>query len=206
MLICDPEVAARAILERAGFGLHDNPGTEAIAVGLLGKGCIELVPPRAIGWAHAELATYRRLKIFLSDLLNPIEAAYSVGHELGHLHIGHHAHGSRDLEETCDAIAAALVCPRGAYQRAVEEQGPKIALARLAKAFAVTQTCAALRLGEVTQRPIAVVTPQLVRVRGAAWSWPEEEEIRRIRVVTTSTLTRVRIADGAGRWALLAAA
>lgn len=53
-------------------------------------------------------------------------------------------------------------------------------IAELAAAFETTESLAALRLGEVTGQPIALVARQ-VRVRGDDWAWPPEADLRRAR-------------------------
>lgn len=49
----------------------------------------------------------------------------------------------------------------------------------LAAAFRVRETCVALRAGEVTSEPVAVVTPTHVHARGD-WPWPAEDVLRRM--------------------------
>jgi hypothetical protein len=57
----------------------------------------------------------------------------------------------------------------------------------------------------VTGRPIAVVAPATVRVRGDEWGWPTEREIRRLVLEPVPELVRVSLTDERRRWALLAA-
>lgn len=54
----------------------------------------------------------------------------------------------------------------------------------------------ALRIGEVTGEPIALVSRKAVRVRGDEWGWPSEEEIRRLsRGDLPPELRAVRLTD-----------
>lgn len=76
-----------------------------------------------------------------------------------------------------DALAAALLAPRQQFLRALGEDGYRLPI--LARRFETTESCVALRAGEVTGEPMALVAPRSVRVRGAEWTWPTERELRR---------------------------
>lgn len=200
----EAEGSARAILQSAGYHIDDNPGLRAVAVKILGSAAIRVVQPGAIGWAKSELAMAGGgARIWLSSREPRSRWPHLIGHELGHLYLGHHGHGSAELEELCDAIGGALTCPRAAFESAVGRLG--LRLGRLAREFCTTQTSAALRLGEVLRRPTAVVTPGRVRFRGDAWGWPPEAETRLLRP-PRSPVEKIRIGDEPNRFALLAAA
>jgi hypothetical protein len=79
-------------------------------------------------------------------------------------------------ERFVTAVAACLVVPRAAFRRAHRhDQLPE----RLALTFGVRDSCAAMRVGETTGAPIAVVTPTRVFARGD-WEWPAEDLLRRM--------------------------
>lgn len=101
------------------------------------------------------------------------ELRWLVAHELGHLALERERYVGEDVERLADAIAAAIIAPRRAVQRARREIGP--AFVELGAAFGATPTSAALRWGEVTGEPVAVLAPaRPVRVRGDEWGWPPD--------------------------------
>jgi hypothetical protein len=66
---------------------------------------------------------------------------------------------------------------------------------KIAQWFVTTETCAALRFGEVTGEPLALISPRAVVVRGDEWVWPDERELRAIarrRVAPGIRKTRLR--------------
>jgi hypothetical protein len=160
----DPEGEARCILRRAGFDLGDAPGAWPIATKLLGPRAIEKVPARALHGAHGELCRVRdSYRIFISVHLSASRSAFAVAHELAHWHLGILDHDP-EVEEACNAIAAAVLCPRTAFANAVARHGE--AWGELANDFGVDASCAALRYGEITRRTLVLLTPERVRVRG----------------------------------------
>ena len=67
---------------------------------------------------------------------------------------------------------------------------------RLARALETTESLAVLRLGEVTGEPIALVTPARVRLRGTAYSWPSEPELRALASAPrVAGIRKVRLTD-----------
>lgn len=85
--------------------------------------------------------------------------------------------GLADCEEAADYIGAAIQAPRQAFRARLRAVGQD--MTQLALPFAITETSAALRLGEVEGLPLAVVAPKSVRVRGPAeWVWPDAETLR----------------------------
>lgn len=114
--------------------------------------------------------------IALADGLSVVRARELVLHECAEDTL----RGTRDerVEHACNAIAAALAMPRVAFARAVRSEGESPE--RLAELFQVTQTSAALRIGEVTDHPLVALSRTFVWVRGREWTWPDESELRRI--------------------------
>ncbi len=162
----DAEAHARLILERADYSLYDVPGARALAQRLLGPGSVEKVPARKLWGADGEICrvdTQGKHRIFLSSDLTPTEAAFVTMHELAHWHLGLMAHGGPALEGLCDSIAAALTCPRGAFDSAVNEYGQ--AWGALSEDFGTSTSCIVLRYGEVRRTALALVS-RIVRVRG----------------------------------------
>jgi hypothetical protein len=160
----DAECEARCIIERAGFDLGDAPGAWPLVAELLGERAVERVPARILKGADAEICRMRdEYRIFVSNALGPARRAFVVMHELAHWHLGILYHDP-EVEDACDAIAAALLCPRAAFSCALERRGE--AWGELANDFGVDASCAALRYGEITRRALVLLTPERVRVRG----------------------------------------
>lgn len=105
-------------------------------------------------------------RIYLRRNLRPEQAQFAIAHEIAEWHLRQQQ--TANVEDLADRIAAALLVPRRAFQRIA--RAPE--WARLARRLRVTQPFAALRWGEVTLEPTAVVSPRGVRTRGAPWGWP----------------------------------
>ena len=79
-------------------------------------------------------------------------------------------------------------------------------LAPLANSYSLTQTAAALRFGEVTRRPVMVVTPRRLLSRGSAWVWGRtEQDIRHLAAEAPLPpgVRRLRLTDEGRRVALV---
>lgn len=97
-------------------------------------------------------------------------ARWIVGHELAEWWLRDHRFASHtERESWCDALGAALVTPRAAFADATKQLGHRVH--RLAEAFHVPQALALLRLGEVEDRPVALLRPSPL-VRGRVYPWP----------------------------------
>lgn len=143
-----------------------------------------LLGPRAIRKGprplHAPAALIRlgdEWQIFVGRSLPPTFLVFCVGHELAHWLLRREGFDGEDEERVADALGAALVSPRPAFRRAFRAVGDD--LPALATALCTTETGAALRIGEVAKRPLAVIAPKQVRVRGPEdWVWPDENTLR----------------------------
>lgn len=114
-----------------------------------------------------------RWRIVVRAGLSKRRLAHVVGHELGHWIC--RAEGVPDDEEQCDAIGAAIVAPAPAFASALARRPAK--LRDLAWLFSTSESLVALRYAEVTRKPLALVTPERVRLRGHH-DWPPENELR----------------------------
>jgi hypothetical protein len=180
---CDPREGARPIdLVRA----------------LLGPAAVASVPFRLVSGGGA-LVRYRgQFKIYIRRGLPPAHARFTVLHELAHFVLG-----ERATEDECDALAARLLAPRPAFERALRETGPSYT--RLARWFGCTETFAALRYGEVTDEPLVVVAPANVRIRGRSYSWPSEPELRGLaKARSLRGISKARLRDDPVRVAMRA--
>jgi hypothetical protein len=200
----DVEREAFFILERAGFTDADAPGALAIASALLGADCVHKVHSRVLRGAEGELAVvHGRYRIYVSSAVAPMRKAYVVLHELGHWHLKQIGYVGENVEAICDGIAAALLAPRRAFADAVEEHGAR--WDRLASDFAISQTIAVLRYGEVMGPPVAVVDSRRTHTRGAAWPWPTSRaEFLHLAKAGGDGIRVDRLTDNARRRALLA--
>lgn len=199
----DAEGEARFILERAGYALDDAPGAAAIVRAHLGPWAIRRVAPSNLRFAEGELFdVHGQTRIYLSNRLSPARAAFVALHELAHFALGARKHGGPELEALCDGIAAALLCPRQAYRAAVCRHG--LDWEQLALDFGTTCSVVALRYGEVVGEPLALVAPRSVRIRGAAWTWPDERGLRRLAHHGGPGLARAVLPDDERRVVLVA--
>jgi hypothetical protein len=139
--------------------------------------------------------------IFVKDGLPLVRMYFGVAHELGEYRQYRRGHRGEDGEMLANLIGAGVLAPRRAVQAAVHLG---MTLKDMAAGFHITQTCAALRLGEATGRPVAVVAPKGVRIRGEEWGWPDEHTIRRLGEIAVPQLHRLEITDAPMRFALLA--
>lgn len=106
-------------------------------------------------------------------------------------------------ERLCDAIAGALLMPRPAFERALEEHGESYA--DLARLHQQTETAAALRCAELLERELAVVTPRKVYRRGPVVALPDEASaLRRIVRERAPGVRRVRLTDATARTVVMA--
>lgn len=187
-------------------GLEDRrPNVVHLARALLGPDAIER-GPRPITSPAVLVSRQGRWRIVLAHSLPREEALFAIGHELGHLLLRRYGVVCDDEERAADYVGAALLAPRQDFLAARQAIGDD--LPALAKIFSMTQTAAALRLGEVCRIPLAVVAPQTVRVRGPEeWAWPEKATLRAWarQYATPPGLWRVRLTDDPRRVVLGAA-
>jgi hypothetical protein len=172
-------VADGGYLEREAERLYRSAGLDpmraaapaALVRGSLGANSIRFLREELIPGGGTIARVGPEWRIYLSRKLSPDRMRFIALHELAHWALGPGA-----SEGECDALAACLLAPRPAFERAVLEH--RAGYTKLARRFGCTETFAALRYGEVTGEPLVVVAPASVRVRGGAYSWPSEAELR----------------------------
>ena len=185
-----------ALYLRADCDLSNPPGPTQLARRLLG--------PQAVQ-EHAGIrapAVYVRALgvIWVRPGLSAVRRCFGVAHELAEWHLS--AYAGEDREDVCDTLAASLIAPAPAFRAVLHDVGRS--LPDLARAFVTTQSIVALRLGEVTGSPLALVTPRRVIVRGDAWCWPRD--VRRLAAgVLPREVERLPVTDASRRVALVAA-
>lgn len=129
-------------------------------------------------------------------------ARWLAAHELAHWWFDRMRYIGEDIETRCDALGAALIVPMPAWRHVRQAVGCKIR--DLAEALATTQSIALLRHGECDGVPVALIEARHVLVRGDAWGWPSESEIRRVAKTGVPGVKVVRITDEARRSGLIA--
>jgi hypothetical protein len=161
----DADAITNALLQRARLDIGERVDPRIILhrLGLeleprVPRGCHELIEGNKVYYDP----TSPRL---ISDLF----------HALGHRAVTYAGVEIQD-ERLVIAVAARLTVPTLAFRR-----GLRHGLGRhsLAQEFGVNETCAALRYGEVTGEPVAVVTPRWIYAAGE-WPWPAASVLRRM--------------------------
>ncbi len=171
------EGVAVAEYERHDLDPSEPQSTIVLARKKLGPGSV--VRP---AWMTLPAALYRQNGVQHIALRRGLAIEYALffcGHELGHILLEEAGYREDDIEAACDYLAGALMAPRPAMRNLQRNFGWDYE--KIADAVCSTQSWAAMRLSEVTGRPMALVTPQRVRVRGDEWGWPTtEDQIRQL--------------------------
>ncbi len=142
---------------------------------------------------NAVLARVGRVwRIYLRTQISAESARFAVAHEIGEWWLRQRGNRERDAEDVADCFGAALVAPR---RRVVCIIRGGATIAHLAAEIRAAESLAALRVGEVTGEPTALVS-QRVRVRGDEWTWPPESDLRRaVRGDAPRGLVKVPLAE-----------
>jgi hypothetical protein len=177
------------------------PGARALVARHLGEGSILVVPGLRGGDAKIHTVNHRPT-ICVRAKLGKESLRWAILHELAEWHLQRVGYRGEDVELVAEALTAALVVPRRDYQKALRTHGER--WEQLAIDFSTTQTCVALRHGEVTDEPLAVIAPATVRVRGREWTWPEERAIRLLARAERPGLRRAKLTDDPRRVVLVA--
>lgn len=189
------EGTAESLYLEAGLDPSEPALQARLARALLGPSGLEIVPAATLRTTRARLAFVEsRWRIFVRR--GPkAEMAFGVAHELGHWALRREGYQDQDEELAADYIAGALIAPRAAFLRLLREYGP--VWGPLADRLGTTESLVALRYGEVTAHPLALVRPGLVRVRSQLeFVWPDADTIRRWALGKPPTwLAKTRLKD-----------
>lgn len=129
-------------------------------------------------------------------------ANHGIVHEIGHIFMKRL--GVEDSEDGADYIAAGVLMPAKDFRVRLREVGEDPT--QLALPFGVTETSAALRLGEVNGVPVAVVAPLIVRVRGPEeWNWGSDPVVRQLSRTGGAGVIKAKLRDDSRRVWLRAA-
>lgn len=179
MELVDCEGTAARIYREACVDPDDPPGPIVLAQRWLGRNALVRVPRGSLSGDAASSCVNGQRRIMVRQGLPPARLAWAVAHELAELALLEEGYGREDIEQLADTVAACLIAPRGAVSQVAAGLEPEEQVGSVADAFGVTDTCAALRVGEVFDAPVVVVAPK-VRARGALFGWPPERELRRL--------------------------
>ena len=192
----DIDAAAETLYRAAGYSTSEQAPPLALAERLLGDGSVRTAPAHAMASRGALVRIGGAWRIYLNAACDPCRKRFVLLHELAHWAL------PDATEEQCNRLAGALLLPRRAYLGLATGR----AMSRIARIFGTDESCAWLRLGEATGRPLALVTPQTVRVRGEEFSWPECTAIRELAEARTAPgLRRTRVNDAPNRLVLRSA-
>lgn len=141
--------------------------------------------------ACAGVAEGRDVVGYRASLPRPY-ANHGIVHEIGHIFMKRL--GVEDSEEGADYIAAGVLMPTNEFRARLREVGEDPT--QLALPFGVTETSAALRLGEVNDVPVAVVAPLIVRVRGPEeWNWGPDPVVRQLSCTGGPGIVKAKLRD-----------
>ncbi len=137
---------------------------------------------------------------------DPPRLAWCIAHECGEFITATAGYREPDVEHVANAIAAALLMPRGHFARAFGEHG--FDLAALSEHFCAPQGAVALRIGEVCDVPMALVTPSRVHRRDPLEQLPDDELLYLLARATKlpASMLRRDLTDARRTVALAAAA
>lgn len=148
-----------------------------LASKLLGSGSVRFVGPEVLRRHNAAVARIgEEWRIYLRSDLDPVTQRFSIAHELAEWFLARHGIDAPEVEHSADAVAAAILVPLRYARAACAARGPR--WKQLAMDFSTTESCAALRYGEVTGHPLALITASSIRERGAPLLWPSDDELR----------------------------
>ncbi|MDX2053170.1 MAG: ImmA/IrrE family metallo-endopeptidase [Polyangiaceae bacterium] len=140
-------------------------------------------------------------RIYVRASLPPVRRRWALAYELAKWWLTRASLKPEEASEAALGIAASLLIPRTSFFRAQSVVGEKSA--PLAEHFGVSESCLVLRESELTERPLALVAPLTVRVRGAGFHWPEEKELRELaEKPRISGVKKARLKDDTRRVAL----
>lgn len=132
-----------------------------------------------------------------------LRARWLVCHELAELVHLRAGYVGADIEERCNTLGAMLVAPARPFRRAMREHGHRVSM--LASIFAIPQSLALLRVGEVSGRPVMLLRRGCSIARGGPFAWPASGELRDALSQGRDAVHPVRLGDVTGpRWGLMA--
>lgn len=198
----DAERLAVEALERVNIDASAiTPWTKIVRL-MLGADAIVRIP-RLVGQPAALHVIHGRPRIALSAKIPYEYQGFYALHEVGHWLVAEHRMRPDDEEAFADAVAAALLAPKPAFQRVVRAVG--FDYSAISDEVVQTETWAALRTAEIYGIPTVVVAKRL-RIRGdETWVWGESEaEIRALSRQDRPGIHKTKLTDDPKRIVLTA--
>lgn len=155
----DADDIAAWIYSRARVDEEDPPGPVALARRIVSVVRSDTHGPHGAKLDEGVIHVGRRLE--------GSALTWLVAHELAELALRVTDYRGEDIERLADSGAAAIIMPRPAFVKHARH----LSISDMAKLYGVSCTAASLRYGEVTRRPVAVVAPTHVHIRGEDWEW-----------------------------------
>lgn len=175
----DAEGTVRCLRERCHLAPWEVADPIWMAQTLLGPDSVQYV--HLVATLEELHEDEERTRIYIKRGVPEPVAQWLTGHALSHwirrTSCGRHGGMRSEEEALCDYVAAALQMPQFAFQRRVNETGCNVQ--QLALDFGVLETSAALRVGEVEDRPVAVVLRNRLYVAGPDWFQRTAEQVKR---------------------------
>lgn len=166
----DLDGVAERLLDDAGLERGGPVCVVSLVRRLLGPCALRFAPEGALPGNGALVRVGAEWRIYIRKTAPDHVKRFVALHE-----VAHWALGSAATEEQCNRLAGALLLPRREFLGALRSRSR---IGRLATAFGSDETCAWLRLGELTGAPVAVLSPRRFRSRGATFAWPAEQTLR----------------------------
>jgi hypothetical protein len=194
----------RELYARARMPTNEPCGALKLATTLFGVDCVRYVAQRALPGRAAVTCARTAIVIHLREGQSLRELNHSAAHELGEYHLHAIDYTGADPDELVGRIAAAVCVPRRAFHAARRALGEDIPA--LSRAFGVSESLMALRVGECLGRSTALITRNRIRTRGEHREWPgtRAEWRELVRQSRGDGLVLHRIGDARGRVALIA--
>jgi hypothetical protein len=166
---------------------------------LVGETALRFAPEHVLPGNGSLVRVGSEWRIYLRKSAPDHMKRFVALHEVGHFVLGPDA-----SEAECDLLAAAVLLPRQAFLRERIERRRRIST--IARSFGSDETCAWLRLGEVTGQRVAVVAQRRVRARGEGCdAWLAPERLRDLAAAAKPPgLRKVPLSDDPTRVALRA--
>lgn len=188
------EGIAEETLKGARMRFSEQPDPVRLARRVVGS--VVQLPPNGLPRA-AFLARFSgKMHVCIRGEFAPRALAWSLCHEVAEALLQRRSYRGPDVEAVADRLAAALRVPRGFAEKVCRARGPR--WSQLALDFGATESCAALRYGEVTSAPMVLLSRDSARWRG---DWfdelPSEAALREARPM--KGLVKARLRDDPSR-------
>lgn len=193
----DADADVSSLYQQHRINPQSPPSAEGLAWRLARATVVRVVALKTATFVHA------KNEIWVPADRDEYAREWAIAHELGEWHAEQLRLPAAHRERYAQAFAAAAIAPPPLVWEAVSCVG--WSLSQLARTLGLTQSVAALRVGEVTGSPVALVTPRAIHTRGRGFSWPESSIVRRWAREGRDGLVREPITDDNGRAVLRSA-